>query len=684
MLSSKDLVIALITCVCSYLSLFGSLLIMISYIVARSKSTPKTAFLILHLAISDFIWFLAASIISSTWLTSSGAVPDPICYLAAPTIVFTRMASLIWTCVISFNVLMSVQKRKWFWKSQETDWEKYRKIYFCIIFIWGFPAALLTMISQYSAKEGDPLGCSASSESLGEWYIILFTEMIPITIAFLFNITAFFTVRQKMAKSAFPQSVRNKRKRVMYHYMIVCILCWTPQIVLELFQIFRQQPSFALDIFSRASLYISGFLNFLVFGMQDPYLKRSMEVMLYKLGFAYLAHILGLSYRPPMPTHLKSGDVEKIVMFQEETIVTSADQSKDRFSIYRNRKLSKEDKKLLYQDRPDLDPKFKIYGPNNGKPKKGCLKQSTNNNYNSSDNNTPTSNSNNSPLRRIPSTTGPKKRSQFAPTTSITTSSSQQSTSSLRQDDLSDDVQMETPLLSSYHRLNSDVSINLPVPVHSRGPAFAHTPIITDNTTTLATTDLTLNPQNRRGNNSSPKPFLPSQQQQQEAIMSMSMSTARSLSSNSSAAWTTGHDLQALSHIEINDISSIQHQQHQQQQQTLAAAIANSSSLSSAGAQLNPLLFAASAEHVIMNNVVVNTGLETTLGINDSDHPNGREGGLEEEYDEEEAVLDLEEHDGEEHDELPRESESSMNDDDDSSDDEIDEEDADLMLPPTQ
>jgi hypothetical protein len=44
-------------------------------------------------------------------------------------------------------------------------------------------------------------------------------------------------------------------------------------------------------------------------------------------------------------------------MFEEATISRNADFSKDKKNIYRYHKLSKDDKKSLYADRPDLDPK---------------------------------------------------------------------------------------------------------------------------------------------------------------------------------------------------------------------------------------------------------------------------------------------------------------------------------------
>ncbi len=78
-------------------------------------------------------------------------------------------------------------------------------------------------------------------------------------------------------------------------------------------------------------------------------MKRSFVVIVRWLG---LSCVLSYSYN-----ELKQSAVEKSVMFEEGTISVNADFSKDRKSIYRHNKLSKEDKKLLYENRPDLNPK---------------------------------------------------------------------------------------------------------------------------------------------------------------------------------------------------------------------------------------------------------------------------------------------------------------------------------------
>lgn len=369
-LKGEALASSIVTCILSYISLFGSICIIFSYVIARTRSTPKTSYLILHLATSDLIWFFSSGLLSLFWLANNGVVPDVVCYITSPTIALTRMASLIWSVVISFNVLMSVTKRKWFWKSHESDWEFYRRIYFLVIILLALPGVVLSLIKQHSTKDSANLGCSPKYEPLGLWYEIFFTELLPILLGFLCNLYAFFSVRKKMSKSAFPQSVRKRRKRVMYHYIIVCIVCWLPTVVLYLLEMSGIHIA-ELDIIARAALYASGFMNFLVFGLQDPHLKKSFHLIILKLGFTcvlddwayYVSRTKGEHFSAS-ESLLKTYDVEKVVMFQEDTIIHSADIPKDRKSIYRNKKLSNDDKKIVYQQRPDLNPLYNLENAN--------------------------------------------------------------------------------------------------------------------------------------------------------------------------------------------------------------------------------------------------------------------------------------------------------------------------------
>jgi hypothetical protein len=259
---------SLVTFIFSYLSLLGSILVLISYAVARSKSTPRIANLILHLAASDFFWFLSAGIQSTYWLFSPDhAVPTDACFVLSPLMIFTRMASLAWTCVISFNVLMSVEKRKWLWQGGDQSYLQYHQRYYAAIFLLAAPGTVLTLIKQHTSKDTSDLGCSPNYEALGVWYEVFFPEVLPIVLGFLCNVYVFLKVYGKISKSAYPQSVRKRRKRIMYHYIIVCIICWVPTVLNYMVELIGYHNT-VIEILARACLYSSGFLNFLVFGMQ--------------------------------------------------------------------------------------------------------------------------------------------------------------------------------------------------------------------------------------------------------------------------------------------------------------------------------------------------------------------------------------------------------------------------------
>mmetsp|Transcript_129263 Transcript_129263/g.253137 ORF Transcript_129263/g.253137 Transcript_129263/m.253137 type:complete len:656 (-) Transcript_129263:189-2156(-) len=347
---------SLVTFIFSLLSLLGSVLVLIAYLVARSKSTPRIANLILHLAASDFFWFLSAGIQSGYWLFSSNnEVPTNACFFLSPLMSFTRMASLAWTCVISFNVLMSVEKRKWLWQGGDESWTKYHQRYYIAIFLLAAPGTVLTLVKQHTSKDTSDLGCSPNYEALGLWYEVFFPEVLPILMGFICNVYVFLNVYGKVSKTAYPQSVRKRRKRIMYHYIIVCIICWVPTVLNYMIELIGYHST-EVEIIARACLYSSGFLNFLVFGMQDPHLKRSIKLILHYSGIsAVCLFCLPTSSFLYYYSPLKGTDVEKNVMFQEETILSNADIAKDKRSVYRNRKLSKSDRLSLYAERPDLD-----------------------------------------------------------------------------------------------------------------------------------------------------------------------------------------------------------------------------------------------------------------------------------------------------------------------------------------
>ena len=257
---------AFVTGFCASLSLVGSILVIFAYYIAKSKTNPKAAIIIRNLAITDFFWFLAAFVASLFWIFTGppgqvGEVPREVCYIISPIISISRISSLMWTCVVAFEVLQSVTKRSWF--SGESTNVDYR--YFLFVYVFALPGGIASIIVHSTGNKD--FGCNADYEKLGVWWVILLSDLIPILIGFGCNVYVFWRVRMRMAKRAFPLSVRKRRRRAMFNYLRICIICWVPMIVFYFFAVIGVDLP-VLEVISRGLLYLTGFFNFLVYGMQ--------------------------------------------------------------------------------------------------------------------------------------------------------------------------------------------------------------------------------------------------------------------------------------------------------------------------------------------------------------------------------------------------------------------------------
>lgn len=258
------------TLICSTLSLIGSSIIILSFITVKkqsAQSSPRSARMILNLALSDFVWFLAAFIQACFWFFTGpvgevGVPPPGMCWVLGPTLNLSRIASLLWTSVIAFEALKSVTRRKWL--SEKEKLLKYDTYYFIFVYGFALPSAIHLMYVQHI--NNDNVGCRAEYEHIGDMLSIFLTEFVPITFGFFLNVFSFYQVKRKMSSRAFPKSVRNRRRRVMMYYLGVCVLCWAPTMVHYAYALVFGTSRF-LEVLARCLLYLTGLFNFFVFGI---------------------------------------------------------------------------------------------------------------------------------------------------------------------------------------------------------------------------------------------------------------------------------------------------------------------------------------------------------------------------------------------------------------------------------
>ena len=258
------------TLCCSTLSLIGSTCIIVSFVTVKrqsKQSSPRSARMILNLALSDFVWFLAAFIQACFWFFSGpvgevGVPPPGVCWILGPLLNLCRISSLLWTSVIAFEALKSVTRRKWL--TDKDKLLKYDIYYFSFVYGLALPSAIHLVYFQHRFNEN--AGCRAEYEHIGNEIAILLTEFLPIAFGFLLNIYSFYKVKRKMASRAFPKSVRNRRRRVMMYYLGVCVVCWAPTMVHYGYALIFG-TSRVIEVLARCLLYLTGLFNFFVFGI---------------------------------------------------------------------------------------------------------------------------------------------------------------------------------------------------------------------------------------------------------------------------------------------------------------------------------------------------------------------------------------------------------------------------------
>ena len=125
----------------------------------------------------------------------------------------------------------------------------------------------------------------------------------------------------------------------MFNYVLVCVCCWGMTMVHYGWDMVLSEghhPPAWIEVLARGLLYSSGFFNMLVFGLSDPHLRRSLKVIFVEMGCANMCCILS-HVDPSVRIH----STEKVVMFDEATLIEAANSPKSSKNVYIHARLSK-------------------------------------------------------------------------------------------------------------------------------------------------------------------------------------------------------------------------------------------------------------------------------------------------------------------------------------------------------
>ena len=107
-------------------------------------------------------------------------------------------------------------------------------------------------------------------------------EFVLPLVAFIFNAAVILIVRRSLGNEM-PFSVRTRRWRQMHNYVLVWCFCWGPFLVNAIFCAITDDHKYErtrgwLFFVRNLSLYSTGWLDLLVYGLQNAWLKRSLRM----------------------------------------------------------------------------------------------------------------------------------------------------------------------------------------------------------------------------------------------------------------------------------------------------------------------------------------------------------------------------------------------------------------------
>lgn len=203
---------------------------------------------------------------------NGSAIRQTNCTALSGAIGFFMTFSVLWPSVVCFDLLQNTRDPRWRWDSPQ----KIERTYLAVIGGLAFLAVIAVVVHAKSDY------CLVDQYTPPTEFTGVILEFVLPLVAFVFNAAVIIVVRRSLGNEM-PFSVRTRRRRQMHNYVLVWCFCWGPFLVNAIFcaicQHGRYEDARRLLFFIRnLSLYSTGWLDLLVYGLQNAWLKRSLRM----------------------------------------------------------------------------------------------------------------------------------------------------------------------------------------------------------------------------------------------------------------------------------------------------------------------------------------------------------------------------------------------------------------------
>jgi len=266
----QDLV-AFITCVSASLGLFGSLFIIVTYVVFQSSRSFGTK-IVVCLSVADVMH-------SVSWFP--WAISDTLCIIQAAIIQFSQLSAYLWTLCIAWSIFMAHYK-----ENDIEEIEKKLPWYYAIC--WGFPF-LVSLIPIYEDKYGRVL-----QEEMNWCWISDASDLrraltfVPCVLIFFINCVLFVMIHHKVRTYSLPLAASLKGNMILYLLAFLFAQAVpTGNMLQNLIQ--PEKPIFFLYLLQGIFNPLQGLFDGVAYGVNEPAFTSNYKLLCIKCGISQRA-----------------------------------------------------------------------------------------------------------------------------------------------------------------------------------------------------------------------------------------------------------------------------------------------------------------------------------------------------------------------------------------------------------
>jgi len=246
------------------LSVFGSLFIILSFIIVKRLRT-MTTFLVFMMGISclgvslfgSLSWFLYKEIAPGGGLDLSSSAEAILCQIQAGGIQFFAISSFFWISCLAFHAFNILCRKK-----NDQTLRSYFKYYFLICYLVPAITVVGCILTNSFGETEDNVWCWITQDQQQMRFIVYY---IPLISMWLFNLGIYALLSRESQSSLSYGYILKEGKKRLRLYILIFVIAKSPALINRLCNVMTDRKVFALFLLQAIFDSLFGFFETVVF-----------------------------------------------------------------------------------------------------------------------------------------------------------------------------------------------------------------------------------------------------------------------------------------------------------------------------------------------------------------------------------------------------------------------------------